>query len=68
MITTYLNLQGRMKWLKELATQAGGEQAAQDLLRGRGIGLILKKFDVDFKVCIRDKTRLNILNDIFSDQ
>lgn len=38
-----------MKWLQELAIRAGGEQAAQQLLAGRGIGLILKKFDVDFK-------------------
>ena len=39
-----------MHWLQQLAIQAGGEQAAEALFKGRGISLILKKFDVDYKV------------------
>lgn len=39
-----------MRWLQELAVKAGGEKTADDLLKGRGIGLILKKTDLDFKV------------------
>ena len=39
-----------MRWLQELATAAGGEQAAEDLLKARGVGLILKKIDLDYKV------------------
>jgi hypothetical protein len=39
-----------MRWLQELAVKAGGEKAAENLLKGRGISLILKKTDLDFKV------------------
>ncbi|KAG8759331.1 hypothetical protein FRC14_006171 [Serendipita sp. 396] len=47
----YLRLfeSGRMRWLRELAIQADGEQAAENLVKGRGISLILKKIDLDFK-------------------
>ncbi|KAG8835565.1 hypothetical protein FRC17_002485 [Serendipita sp. 399] len=44
-----------MRWLKELAIQAGGEEAAENLVRGRGISLILKKIDLDFKLLIAHK-------------
>ena len=50
-----------MRWLQELATAAGGEQAAQDLLKARGIGLILKKIDVDFKVCYQGYVDTEVL-------
>lgn len=50
-----------MRWLQELATTAGGEQAAQDLLKARGVGLILKKIDVDFKVCCQDYVDMEVL-------
>lgn len=39
-----------MRWLQELAAKAGGEKTAEDLLKGRGISLILKKIELDFKV------------------
>ncbi|CAG8682377.1 1216_t:CDS:2 [Acaulospora colombiana] len=48
-------LQGRMRWLQELAMEAGGEQTAEDLVKGRGISLILKKIDLDFKLLIAHK-------------
>lgn len=40
---------GRMRWLHEVALEVGGEQGARDLLQGKGISLILKKIDLDFK-------------------
>lgn len=40
---------GRMRWLQDLAIEAGGEQTAENLFKGRGISLILKKIDLDFK-------------------
>jgi hypothetical protein len=39
-----------MRWLQDLAIEAGGEQTAENLVKGRGISLILKKIDLDFKV------------------
>lgn len=39
-----------MVWLRALAEQAGGESRAKLLLQGKGISMILKKIDIDFKV------------------
>lgn len=40
-----------MKWLRELCQEAGGDEVAEKLLKGKGISLILKKAEVDYKVC-----------------
>ena len=39
-----------MRWLRNLAIIAGGEQRAKDLLEAKGIGLILKSINVNFRV------------------
>ena len=38
-----------MRWLHEIALEVGGEQGSRNLLQGRGISLILKKIEVNFK-------------------
>jgi hypothetical protein len=39
-----------MRWLRELAQEAGGDEAAERLLKGKGVSLILKKAEIDYKV------------------
>jgi len=41
-----------MQWLRKLALIAGGEQRAKDLLEAKGISLILKSINVNFRVCL----------------
>lgn len=53
-----------MRWLQELALEAGGEQAAEKLLKGKGVSLILKKTEIDYKV--RLSTFVEPLNSIFT--
>jgi len=40
---------GRMEWLRNLAIIAGGEHRAKDLLEAKGISLILKSINVNFR-------------------
>jgi hypothetical protein len=47
-----------MQWLRNLALIAGGEQRAKDLLEAKGISLILKSFNVNFRVGPLSATRL----------
>ena len=39
-----------MQWLRKLAIIAGGEERAKDLLEAKGISLILKSINVNFRV------------------
>ena len=41
--------QGRITWMTSLATQLGGPSKAQDMLKAKGISLILKSITVNFK-------------------
>jgi hypothetical protein len=55
-----------MQWLRNLALIAGGEQRAKDLLEAKGISLILKSFNVNFRVGPLSATRLSSSLKIFS--
>jgi hypothetical protein len=54
-----------MQWLRKLALIAGGEQRAKDFLEAKGISLILKGINVNFRVrllsALRLSSRLKIL-------
>lgn len=48
-----------MQWLRNLALLAGGEQRAKDLLEAKGISLILKSINVNFRVRLLSALRLS---------
>lgn len=48
-----------MQWLRKLATIAGGEERAKDLLEAKGISLILKSINVNFRVRLLFPLRLS---------
>ena len=48
-----------MQWLRKLATIAGGEERAKDLLEAKGISLILKSISVNFRVRLLSTCRLS---------
>ncbi|KAL4244538.1 hypothetical protein ABKN59_010370 [Abortiporus biennis] len=40
---------GRIKWMMSLGEELGGEKKAQDMIKGRGISLILKSLSMNYK-------------------
>ena len=58
-LSTLTHWQGRMQWLRNLALIAGGEQRAKDLLEAKGISLILKGINVNFRVRLISALRLS---------
>lgn len=54
-----------MQWLRKLAIIAGGEERAKDLLEAKGISLILKSINVNFRVCLLSALRFSIGLKIF---
>ncbi len=54
-----------MQWLRKLAIIAGGEERAKDLLEAKGISLILKSINVNFRVRLPSALHLSTNLKIF---